>query len=102
VIAAVIDVTRRVRAARQRAEVAQRAIELASANLATELALFRNDKSSNVLVFERQQELDEARLLASRAAADCQIAIATLDYLTGHLLDRYGVEVMSTRKGARK
>jgi outer membrane protein TolC len=96
-IALVIDVARRLRAARQRADVAQSAIDLAKANLDTELALFRADKSSNVLVFERQTELDEARLLASRAAADCQIALATLDYLTGALLERHGVEATNRR-----
>lgn len=99
-IALVIDVARRLRAARQRADVAQTAIDLAKANLDTELALFRADKSSNVLVFERQTELDEARLLASRAAADCQIALATLDYLTGSLLARHGVEVLHPSRGA--
>jgi outer membrane protein TolC len=83
----------RLRAAQQRADVAQRAIDLANANLKTELALFRADKSNNVLVFQRQTELDEAQLLASRAAADCQIALVTVEYLTGHLLERYGVEV---------
>ena len=101
VIANVIDVVRGLEAAKQRANVADRAIELANANLDTELALFRADKSNNVLVFQRQTELDEARLLASRAAADALIARATLDYLTGNLLDRYGVEVMSPTKGAR-
>jgi outer membrane protein TolC len=82
-----------VRAARKRTEVVRKAIDLAQANLDAELALFRADKSSNVLVFERQTELDEARLLESRAAADYQIALADLDYLTGSLLDRHGVEV---------
>ena len=101
IIAMVIDVARRLRAARQRADVAQLAIDLAKANLDTELALFRADKSSNVLVFERQTELDEARLLASRAATDFQIALATLDYLTGSLLERHGVEVVPNAKGAR-
>jgi outer membrane protein TolC len=93
VIAAVIETAGRVRAARKRTEVVRKAIDLAQANLDAELALFRADKSSNVLVFERQTELDEARLLESRAAADYQIALADLDYLTGSLLDRHGVEV---------
>jgi len=101
VVASVIGVVRGLNAAKQRADVADRAIELASANLDTEVALFRADKSNNVQVFQRQTELDEARLLASRAAADALIARATLDYLTGNLLDRYGVEVMSSTKGAR-
>lgn len=98
VVASVIDAVRRLRASQARADVAQRAIELATANLETELALFRADKSSNVQVFERQTEVDEAQLLASRAAADCQIALATLDYLTGEMLDRYGVDVVPTKK----
>jgi outer membrane protein TolC len=101
VVAGVIEIVRRLSAAKQRALVAERAIELATANLDTEVALFRADKSSNFLVFQRQTELDEARLLASRAAADALIARATLDYFTGTLLDRYGVEVMSLAKGAR-
>ncbi|HEY5923694.1 MAG TPA: TolC family protein, partial [Kofleriaceae bacterium] len=101
VVAGVIEVVKRLGAAKQRAIVADRAIELATANLDTEVALFRADKSSNFQVFERQTELDEARLLASRAAADALIARATLDYLTGSLLDSYGIEVMSSTKGAR-
>jgi outer membrane protein TolC len=102
-IAFVIETVRRLRAARARVDVARVAIDLAKANLDTELALFRADKSSNVLVFERQTELDEARLLASRAAADCLIARATLDYLTGSLLDRHGIQLdpTPTPKGAR-
>lgn len=98
VVTSAIDAVRRLRASQARADVAQHAIELATSNLETELALFRADKSSNVQVFERQTEVDEARLLASRAAADCQIALAALDYLTGDLLERHGVEVVPSKK----
>src|SRR6185503_2963416 len=77
IVAGVIEIVGRLDAARQRETVAERAIELATANLDTEVALFRADKSSNLLVFQRQAELDEARLLASRATVDALIARAT-------------------------
>ena len=99
VIAGVLRVVQRLDLARQRAVVADRAIELATANLDTELALFRADRSNNVQVFERQTELDEARLRAARATADALIASATLDYLTGELLDRHGIEAFPPRGG---
>jgi outer membrane protein TolC len=98
VVTSVIDGVRRIRAAQQRAEVAHAAVELAKTNLATEQALFRADKSNNVLVFQRETELEEARLLEARAAADSQIALVNLEYLTGHLLARYRVEVMPKQK----
>jgi outer membrane protein len=93
VVVSVIDGVRRIRAAQQRATVAASAIDLAESNLRTEQALFRADKSTNALVFQRETELDQAKLLAARAAADYQIALGNLEYLTGHLLARYNVEV---------
>jgi len=98
VIASVVLSVHEIRAARKRIEVASRAIELAQSNFATEQALFRADRSSNVVVFERQTELDEARLLEARAAIEYRIAITTVEYLTGDILESYGVEVVATRK----
>jgi outer membrane protein TolC len=95
VVAAVVLAYREIRASQKRIDVASRAIELARENFATEQALFRADKSSNVQVFERQAELEEAQLLEVRAAIGYRIAIATVDYLTGDILKRYDVEVVA-------
>ncbi len=97
VVAAVVLAYREIRAAQKRVEVAARAIDLAQANFATEQALFRADKSSNVQVFERQAELEEAQLLEVRAAIEYRIAIATIEYLTGDILKRYHVDVVPPR-----
>jgi outer membrane protein TolC len=97
VVTQVIDGVRRMRAAQQRAKVAHVAVELAKTNLATEQSLFRADKSNNVLVFQREQELEEARLLEARAAADSQIALVALEYVTGHVLARFRVEISNRR-----
>ena len=91
IVASVVRVVARTREARQRAAVARRASELAQANLSTELALFRAEKSSNVLVFQRQTELDEAGLLEARAAIDYRLAMADVEYLTGEILEHHGV-----------
>ncbi|HSD97984.1 MAG TPA: TolC family protein, partial [Sulfuricaulis sp.] len=89
----VVNATHDVKASQARIEVTRRAVDLAQANLTTELALFRAEKSTAVLLYQKQTDLQEARLLEIRAEADFQEAIATLDYLTGRLLDKYGVEI---------
>lgn len=100
-IGAVVLAVHEIEAAQKRVDVGRRAIELAQANLATEQALFRADKSSNVLVFQRQTDLDEARLLAVRAALEYRVSITTVEYLTGEILKRYGVEVVPERERIR-
>ena len=95
IVAAVVLAYREIRASQKRVDVAARAIDLAKENFATEQALFRADKSSNVQVFERQAELEEAQLLEVRAAIGYRVAIATIDYLTGEILKRYDVEVVA-------
>ncbi len=101
VIGAVVLAVHEIEAAQKRVDVGRRAIELAQSNLATEQALFRADKSSNVQVFQRQTELDEARLIEVRAALEYRVAITTVEYLTGEILKRYGVEVVPSRERIR-
>lgn len=101
VIGSVVLAVHEIEAAQKRVDVGKRASELAQSNLATEQALFRADKSSNVQVFQRQTELDEARLLQVRAALEYQIAITSVEYLTGEILKRYGVEVVQSRERIR-
>jgi len=93
VIGSVVQATHEVRGAGARIEVSRRAIDLAQGTLATELALFKQDRSNAVQVFARQTELEEARLLEARASVDYQIAVTNLEYLTGKLLARYDVEL---------
>ncbi len=87
-----------VQAAQKRAEVAARAVEMAEANLGAEQVAFRADRSTNFQVFQRQAEVDEARLLQARSVVDYYKAEVQVEYLTGGLLTRYGIEVTKPRR----
>jgi outer membrane protein TolC len=83
-----------IRAAQKRTQVATKAIELAKASLTSERALFRVGKSTSQQLFDRQDDLDEARLSRVRAIADYHQSVAVLQSLTGDILARYGIEVL--------
>ncbi|MBP9202874.1 MAG: TolC family protein [Kofleriaceae bacterium] len=98
ITAAVIQAVHQVQAAQKRAEVAARAVEMAEANLGAEQVAFRADRSTNFQVFQRQAEVDEARLLQARSVVDYYKAEVQVEYLTGGLLTRYGIEVTKPRR----
>jgi outer membrane protein TolC len=93
VIVSVVRAVHRVRAARKRADVAAKAIELATATLKAEQVAFRAGRQTSYIVLERQAEVDEARLLQARAVADYHQAVAAVQLESGELLGRWGVEV---------
>jgi outer membrane protein TolC len=94
VASAVVLAVHRIRAAQKRAQVSASAIELARANLVAERARFRVGRASSRDLFERQDELDDARLSRVRAVADYHESLGALEVLTGDILNRYAVEVL--------
>lgn len=95
----VVQAVHAVAAGEKRAELAEKAIDVAGDSVDAERAAFLAGRTSNFSVMERQDELIEAHLRRGRAIADHHQAVAKLEFLTGTLLDRYRVEV---RKSARR
>ncbi|MBK9030336.1 MAG: TolC family protein [Myxococcales bacterium] len=89
----VVQSVHAVTAARKRAELAEKAIDLAVATVQAEIANFKAARTTNFDVLQRQDELIEAELRRARSIADYHVAVAKLEFLTGVLLGRYGVEV---------
>jgi outer membrane protein TolC len=98
VVSSVVRGVHRVRRARKRAEVAAKAIEVAAVILRAEQVAFRAGRQTAYIVFERQTELDEARLLRARAIADYHQAVALVELETGQLLETWGVELRDRRR----
>ena len=94
IAAAIVLAVHQIRAAQKRVQVSAKAIELAKGSLSAERALFRVGRSSSHQLFERQDELDDARLSRVRAVADYHQAVAGLHSLTGDILKRYRIEVL--------
>lgn len=93
VTASVVRAVHAVRAARKRAEVAAAAIDVATANLKAEQVAFKAGRQTSYVVLDRQNEVDEARLLRARAIADYHQAVAQVLLESGQLLDKYGVDL---------
>ncbi|HEY1551789.1 MAG TPA: TolC family protein [Kofleriaceae bacterium] len=79
--------------ARERVALEKEAMDVAEENVRTERVNFIGGKADNFKVLQRQTELTDARLKFGRAVADYHIAVATLQYLSGYLLEQYGVDV---------
>ncbi len=94
IASAIVLAVHQIRAAQKRTQVATKAIELAKGSLTSERALFRVGKSTSQQLFDRQDDLDEARLSRVRAIADYHQSVAVLQSLTGDILARYGIEVL--------
>jgi outer membrane protein TolC len=88
---------KQVATARARVNLEKQAIDVAEENVRTERANFIGGKADNFKVLQRQTELTEARLKFGRAVADYHIAVSQLQYLSGVLLDQYGVDVRTHR-----
>jgi len=84
---------KQVAAARKRVEMSKKAEHVADENVRAEKAQFIAGRTTNANVMQRQGELITARLAIGRAQADYHIAVAQLQYLSGVLLDQYGVDV---------
>lgn len=98
VTASVVRAVHQVRAARKRAEVAAAAIDVAMANLKAEQVAFKAGRQTSYVVLDRQNEVDEARLLRARAIADYHQAVAHVLLESGQLLDKYGVDLRDAKK----
>ncbi|HEX3760632.1 MAG TPA: TolC family protein [Kofleriaceae bacterium] len=85
------------RLAAKRLELAELAVEVAEEALHAEVVAFQGGRSTNVLVFQRQDDLAQAKLKIARARIDGIEANATLDYLTGRLLAHHGVTLDRSR-----
>jgi outer membrane protein TolC len=81
------------RAAQKRIEVSDRAIDLARRTLEIQQTRFLNGKATNFDVVLRQDELQQARVNRALAVADALAAEATVNALTGELLDRHHVRM---------
>ena len=84
---------KQVAAARKRVDMSKKAEHVADENVRAEKAQFIAGRTTNAQVMQRQGELINARLAIGRAQADYHIAVAQLQYLSGMLLDQYGVDV---------
>jgi outer membrane protein TolC len=84
---------KQVAAARKRVEFATKAKLASNDNVRSERMQFQAGRTTNYNVLQRQGEAINARLSLARAVADYHIAVATLQYLSGTLLDQYGIDV---------
>ena len=87
----IITAVHQVDGARDRAGLAAKAIDVARDNLKAERALFLGGRTTNYDVLQRQAELADAKLRLARSLADYHQARATLQLLTGTILDEYRV-----------
>lgn len=93
VVAAVKAVT----SARARVGLQDKAIYVAEEAVKVERQSFIAGRSSSFNVMQRQTQLVEARLRRGRAVADYHRAVATLQHLSGVLLEQYRVDVRPGR-----
>ncbi len=87
----------RLRLAVRRSELAEQGARNAEEALRIEVAAFRNGRSTNGEVFQRDNEVAQLKLEIARARIDAIEACATLDYLTGRLLARHGATLQGRR-----
>ena len=83
-----------VKSARKRVALKDTAIVVASENAQAERLNFQATHSNNFQVMQRQSQLLDARLGRGRAVADYRIAVAQLQFLSGTLLEQYGVSAL--------
>lgn len=79
--------------ARERVELSQVAVDAAQETLRAEIVAFQSGRSTNTLVFQRQDDVAQARLRLARARVDAVEADIIIDFLTGALLEHYGITV---------
>jgi outer membrane protein TolC len=82
------------RVAQKRIEVSDRAIGLARRTLQIQQTRFLNGKATNFDVVLRQDELQQASVSRVLAVSDALAAEATVNALTGELLDRHHVRIV--------
>ncbi|HEX7840031.1 MAG TPA: TolC family protein, partial [Kofleriaceae bacterium] len=95
-----ISAVRQLRLAKQRIELSELAVQVADEALRAEIVAFQGGRSTNVLVFQRQDDVAQARLRLARARIDAIEASALLQYLSGGLLEHYGVKVEAVARAS--
>jgi outer membrane protein TolC len=100
--AEVVAAVKQVTFARTRVSLADKAITIADGNWKSEQLNFQAGKTSNFSVMQRQSELIDAQLKRGRAVADYHISVATLQYLSGLILDQYRVNVRPKAGGGSR
>jgi outer membrane protein TolC len=93
---AALTATHRLADARARIEIASVAADVAVETLRIEVAAFQAGRSTNMAVFQREDDVASAKLRLARARIDAIEADLDVAYLTGDLLHRFGLRV--TRK----
>ena len=91
--AEVIAAVKQVTFARTRVALAEKAISIADGNWKSEQLNFQAGRTSNFSVMQRQTELIDAQLKRGRAVADYHISVASLQFLSGTILEQYRVNV---------
>ena len=91
--AQVVTAVKMVTSARTRVALAEKAIQVADENAKAEKLSFAAGKSTNFNVMDRQSQLVEAQLRRGRAVAEYHQAVAQLQFLSGTILEQYGVNV---------
>lgn len=81
--------------ARKRVEFADTAIVVANENANAEKLNFMANHTNNFQVMQRQTQLIESQLKRGRAIVDWRIAVADLQYLSGMLLEQYGISAIT-------
>ncbi len=94
----VIHAVHEVKSARARVAFAEKAIQYAEANVRAERDQFQAKTRTNFDVMQRQTELVNARLRRGRAIADYHLAVASVQFLGGFLLEQYRVNVRPLAK----
>jgi len=90
---------KQVQTAKTRVELGKKAMEISEENVRATRLQFIAGKEDNFKVLARQKDLTEARLKYGRAIADYHIAVAQLQYLSGFLLQQYGIDVRTHQRG---
>ena len=80
--------------ARKRVALADKAIVVANDNSQAERLTFLANHSNNLQVMQRQTQLIESQLKRGRAVADWRNAVCDLQFLSGVLLQQYGVSAI--------
>jgi outer membrane protein TolC len=96
--AAAMSASRQLARARERAQLSVSAVDVAREALRAEIVAFQAGRSTTQSVFQRQDDLSQAKLRLARARIDAIEADVLVDYLTGGLLARYGITVADKRR----
>ena len=99
--AEVVTATKMVTSARARILLSDKAIAVAEENVKAERLSFAAGKSTNFDVLDRQTKMIDSQLSRGRAVADYHQAVATLQFLSGVILEQYRVNVRPHSSSSR-